>query len=293
MTLEVLATGPGTTVQDLGRVGHAAWGVGAGGAADRGSFRLANRLVGNPDGTAGFEVLLGGLQLRTTVGVTVAVTGAPVPVRVDDRPGRVDGPQWLPAGATLSLGAPLAGVRSYVAMRGGVDAPVILGSRSVDEASGLGRALRVGDTFAVGVQAGELPAVDQAVRRERRAEPLVLTGIAGPRDDWFTAEAIARFGTQTYVVEPASNRVGVRLAGAPLERRVHRELLSEPTVRGAVEVPADGQPIVFGADHPTTCGYPVIAVLDPDSADAVAQRRPGESVRFRLRPGFTCDGLSR
>ncbi|MHA3703764.1 5-oxoprolinase subunit C family protein [Jatrophihabitans sp. YIM 134969] len=281
MTLEVVEVGAGATVQDLGRTGHAAWGVGGGGAADRAGFRLAQRLVGTAEDAAAFEVLFGGFGLRTTTGAWVAVTGAPVPVAVGERVGRFDGPQWVPAGATLRLGRPSAGLRIYVAVRGGLDTEVVLGSRSVDEASGMGRAVRAGDRFEVGRAVVGPLLVDLAA--VRRADPTVLTGVLGPRDEWFTAAALEAFGTSEFTVEPESDRVGVRLSGPSLDRAVRRELLSEPTIRGAVEVPADGRPIVFGADHPTTCGYPVIAVLDPESVDALAQCRPGEVVRFRVR----------
>ncbi len=282
--IEVLNTGPGTTVQDLGRSGHAAWGISAGGAADRASLRLANRLVGNREDAAAFEVLLGGLALSFTAAATVAVTGAPVPVLLAGRPlGRIDGPQWVPAGSTLALAAPAEQVRSYVAVRGGLDTPLVLGSRSVDESSGVGHAVRAGDTIAVGTQTLGPPFVDQAPRRSWPTGPLTLNATAGPRDDWFTVDALRRFSTESYAVTTASDRVGVRLSGPPLERAADGELLSEPTLRGAVEVPADGLPIVFGPDHPTTCGYPVIAVLDPSSADLVSQCRPGQQITFRVR----------
>lgn len=286
--IQVLEPGPGATVQDLGRVGHAAWGLGTGGAADRGSLRLANRLVGNPESAAAFEVTLGGFTARFADAAWVAVTGAPAPAVLDGtRLGRIDGPQWVPAGATLALYAPPQQVRSYVAVRGGLDTELVLGSRSVDESSGIGRALRGGDTLAVGTHTCGPPLVDQVPRPGWPAGALVLHGTAGPRDDWFTEQAIRRLATQPYIVQPASNRVGVRLAGPALERAeatARSELLSEPALRGAVEVPADGQPIVFAADHPTTCGYPVVAVLDPTSADQLSQCRPGQAVSFRLRP---------
>ena len=282
--IEVLDPGPGTTVQDLGRAGYAAWGIAPGGAADRGSLRLANRLVGNAEDAAAFEVLLGGLTVRSTDAMLVAVTGAPAAVVIDGaRVGRGDGPQWVPGGARLTLRAPPHQLRSYLAVRGGLDTEVVLGSRSVDESSGIGRALRAGDTVPVGNRTVSPPKVDQAPRPAWPAGPLTLYGVVGPRDDWFTDESLARLQGQPYTVSPASDRVGVRLTGPVLRRRNRRELLSEPTLRGAVEVPVDGLPIVFAADHPTTCGYPVVAVLDPPSADLVSQCRPGQAVTFRLR----------
>jgi biotin-dependent carboxylase-like uncharacterized protein len=282
--IEILEAGPGTSVQDLGRTGYAAWGIAPSGAADRASLRLANRLVGNAEGAAVIEVLLGGLTVRAAIGALIAVTGAPATVLLDrTRAGRRDGPQWVPAGATLSLTSPPEQLRSYIAVRGGLDTAEVLGSRSVDESSGIGRGLRPGDVLEVGSHTAGPPLIDQAPRAGSPAGPLELHGIAGPRENWFTPDTLATFTTRPYAVTPAADRVGVRLTGPPLRRAVTREMWSEPTLRGAVEVPADGLPIVFGPDHPTTCGYPVVAVLDPASADLISQCRPGQSVIFRLR----------
>lgn len=281
--IDVLDPGPLTTVQDLGRVGHGAWGIGSGGAADRGSLRLANRLVGNPESAAALETLLGGLTLRFTKGALVAVTGAEAAPFVDDRPALIDGPQWIPDGSVLRLETPRHGLRSYVAVRGGLATEVVLGSRSVDLRGGLGRALAAGDTVAVGTDVAGAPLVSHAPRRPRADGPVRLTACLGPRDDWFTSDALRQLAGAAYVVAADSDRVGVRLSGPALERSTTAELVSEPALRGAVEVPPDGQPIVLGADHPTTIGYPVVAVLDGDSSDAAAQCRPGETVTFELR----------
>jgi biotin-dependent carboxylase-like uncharacterized protein len=280
--IEIVATGARTTVQDLGRVGSAGWGIPPGGAADRGSLRLANRLVGNPEGAAAFEVLLGGSAFRFGVAALVAVTGANAPVLVEGVVGRGHGPQWVPAGSVLQLLAPPGGLRSYVAVRGGLATAPILGSRSVDESSGIGRALRAGDVVPIGAEAAGPPTVDIAPQPMWPSGPVTLHAVTGPRDDWFTEASVRRFVSEKYTVEPASDRVGLRLSGTPLQRRIDAELLSEPTLRGAIEVPANGLPIVFGADHPTTCGYPVVAVLDAASADLAAQCRPGQVVTFAL-----------
>jgi biotin-dependent carboxylase-like uncharacterized protein len=280
--IEVVATGPHASVQDLGRVGYGAWGIAGGGAADRGSLRLANRLVGNAEGAAALELLLAGATLRFHRGAVIAVTGATCPFTVGRAPGRCDGPQLVPAGAVVQFGTPPQGLRTYLAVRGGVASEPVLGSRSTDERSGLGPALRVGDVIPIGVEVVGPPFVDFAPAAAWPAGPITLRGVVGPRDDFFTIESIERFARSEYTVEAASDRVGIRLTGPRLRRRTERELLSEPTVRGAVEVPPDGLPIVFSADHPTTCGYPVIAVLEPPSADTAAQCRPGQTVRFAL-----------
>lgn len=281
--IEVVATGPHASVQDLGRVGYAAWGIAGGGAADRGSLRLANRLVGNAETAAAFELLLAGATLRFDRAAVIAVTGATCPFTVDRAQGRCDGPQLVPAGAVVQFGIPRQRLRTYVAVRGGLATEPLLGSRATDERSGLGRRLRAGDVVPIGIEVVGPLLVDVAPVSAWPDGVVTLQGVFGPRDDWFTAESLDVFRHGHYSVQTASDRVGIRLDGPRLRRRNDEiELLSEPTIRGAIEVPPDGLPIIFSADHPTTCGYPVVAVLDPHSADVAAQCRPGQSVTFAL-----------
>ena len=175
--IEILEARPGTSVQDLGRTGYAAWGIAPSGAADRASLRLANRLVGNAEDAAVIEVLLGGLTIRATIGALIAVTGAPAAVLLDrTRAGRRDGPQWVPC-ATLSLASPPEQLRSYVAVRGGLDTAEVLGSRSVDESSGIGRGLRPGDVLKVGSRTVGPPLIDQAPRAGSPAGPWNCTAL--------------------------------------------------------------------------------------------------------------------
>ena len=272
-------------VQDLGRPGHGSLGVPVSGAADRRALRLANRLVGNCEGAAAIEVLLGGLALRATVASTVAVTGAPAPFTVDGRPAALYAPVQVAAGQTLALGRPAHGLRSYVAVRGGLQTERSLGSASTDLTSGLGppplqagHDLRVGTSSVDVVRHSEL-----AATHGTRHGDLVLRAILGPRDDWFAEEAVRLLGTTAWEVTHDSNRVGVRLSGPSLARTRAGELASEGVVRGAVQVPASGQPLVFFADHPTTGGYPVVAVVVDEDTDLLAQARPGDRVRFELR----------
>ncbi len=280
--IEVLDAGLLSTVQDLGRPGHGRWGIAPGGAADQRSLLLANRLVGNDEAAAGIEILLGRFVARFTESATVAVTGAWCDVSVGDRSGRMNGPFAVPAGETLRLGQAVQGARTYLAVRGGIDSEVSLGSRSTDVGAGLGiPRLVTGTTLAVGSETNGLPNTDVAPVR-RPGQEAVLHGVLGPRDDLFTDEAWYRLTHTKYTVMDDSDRVGVRLTGLPLERLDRSERPSEGTLAGAVEVPSDGQPILFLADHPSTCGYPVIAVLDADSVAAAAQFRPGHQVSFAL-----------
>ncbi|MEH1164776.1 biotin-dependent carboxyltransferase family protein [Micromonospora sp. CPCC 205539] len=276
--IEVLRAGALTTVQDLGRPGWAHLGVPRSGALDPAALRLANRLVGNPEDAAGLEITLTGCAVRLTKAATVAVVGAEVAVRAGERPGDTGRPLSMPAGTVLRVGPARHGVRSWLAVTGGIDVPLVLGSRATDTLSGLGpRPLRDGDRLPLGVPVGEPPSVDSTVGPPPRSA-LHLTLRLGPRDDWFTPTALDRLLGTAYTVSPLSNRVGARLAGATLPRTVAGELPSEGIVLGAVQVPADGQPLIFLADHPTTGGYPVIGVVS--DVTPLAQARPGTTVRF-------------
>ncbi|MFQ6148559.1 biotin-dependent carboxyltransferase family protein [Streptomyces seoulensis] len=278
--LVVVRAGALTTVQDEGRPGHAHLGVPRSGALDAPAAALANRLVGNPRGAAVLETTLDGCALRPRSPVAVAVTGAPCPVRLDGRPVAWGAPVRVPAGAVLEVGAAVRGVRGYVAVGGGVAALPVLGSRSTDLLSGLGPApLTDGTVLPLGPPAG-LPATVDVAPRPGPAAELVLRVTLGPREDWFTARALRVLATRPYRVSSASNRIGLRTEGPALERARTGELPSEGMVLGAVQVPPDGRPVVFLADHPTTGGYPVIAVVRAADLAAAAQAAPGTPVRF-------------
>ena len=289
--LEVLATGPLVLVEDAGRPGLAAVGVGRSGAADRTSYRLGARLVGHPGDRAALEVLLGGLVVRAHGRVTVALTGAPAPATVDGRPVAHAALVDVRDGATLALGMPLSGLRTYLTVRGGIDVPPVLGSRSADTLSGLGPApVRVGDVLAVGAPGDGFPNVDHVPHLA--SDPggaAVLEVGPGPRAAWVGGWSTALGGLLEVprVVSGDSDRVGLRLGGPPVQRVEawrHAELPSEGAVRGAVQVPAGGEPVVFLADHPVTGGYPVVGVLTASGCDRAAQLRPGETVRLVRAP---------
>ncbi|GIL30632.1 5-oxoprolinase subunit C family protein [Actinocatenispora comari] len=369
----VLKPGLLTTVQDRGRPGLAYLGVPRSGAADLPALELANRLVGNDPAAAGLEFTVTGAVLRAEESLLVAVTGAPAPVRVAGVEVPHGAAVRVPAGAEFAVGTARTGLRSYLAVAGGVAVPPVLGSRATDTLSGLGPApLRKGDTIPIGTPArtdlgaatGPAPAdvtrtdvtpdagpaeagpadagpavpgggvagradagrdtdradagrdTDRADadRDTDRADPhragagrdmgragagrddaesggaaVVLRVHPGPRVDWFTPAAVRTLLSAEYRVSPTSNRVGMRLTGPALARAVATELPSEGVVLGAVQVPAGGEPLVFLADHPTTGGYPVIAVVDPADVPRAAQARPGTPVRFESEgvPGWT------
>jgi biotin-dependent carboxylase-like uncharacterized protein len=276
-SLRILATGPFACVQDLGRPGYAHIGVGESGAADRGALRLANRLVGNPEDAASLEILIGGFEARVHEPALVAVTGAGGQVRVDGMPVGMNAAVAVSGGAVLRLDPARTGLRRYLALRGGIDVAPVLGSRATDTFNGLGPApLAPGALLPIGVPHLPVPDVDVAGVAPADADT-VLTITAGPRADWFRTDAlVGRF----YTVSSDSDRVAVRLDGKRVRRTVERELPPEGLVRGAVQVPSDGQPLIFLADHPVTGGYPVVAVLTDAAIDRAAQLRPGQTVQF-------------
>lgn len=277
--IEILDPGALTTVQDHGRPGHAHLGVPRSGALDAAALDLANRLVGNRHGAAGLETTLTGVRFRVSSGTRFAVTGAACAVLVDGRPVAWGAAVSVAAGAVVEAGQATSGLRSYVALAGGVDVPAVLGSRSTDLLSGIGPdRLAVGQVLPLGTPYDEAPAAEGF--RPVRGTELRLD--LGPRLDWFTDEAIARLDGAEYEVGSASNRIGLRLVGVPLERSRAGELPTEPMVLGAVQVPPNGQPVVFLHDHPTTGGYPVIGVVRSEDLGICAQARPGDRLTLRV-----------
>lgn len=288
--LQVRATGLLTVFQDLGRHGQARQGVSASGAMDQAALKAANRLVGNASNAAALETVGGGLQLRSVGDNVVAVTGADAVLTLTT----ADGQRWsvpryepvaLADGDMLAVGQPTAGARCYVAVRGGFAEAPVMGSCATDTLAHVGPApVAVGDWLAVQpapatsvVAAPELPPADLPTLEQE----VVLDVVMGPRTDWFTPEAIARFAAQRWQVTPQSNRVGLRLAGeVPLDRAITGELPSEGTALGALQVPPSGQPVLFLADHPLTGGYPVIGCVAPYHLDRAGQIPVGAWLRF-------------
>lgn len=288
--VEVLEPGVLATVQDLGRPGLAALGVGRSGAADASALRLANRLLGNPEEAAALELTLGGFRARVGGGAWVALTGAPAALRVGAREVAPYTVTWVPDGTEVAVGTPPSGLRSYLAVRGGLATPEVLGSRATDVLAGLGRGpLKHGDRLAVGDRAVEPLRVEHAPVLPPTDGELRLRVAAGPRAEWFTPIARQVLLTATFEVSADSDRVGMRLTGPALERSRHEELPSEGMVPGALQVPPSGQPTLFLVDHPVTGGYPVIAVVVAADLDLAAQARPGQRVRFTEVPAPALD----
>lgn len=286
--IEVLDPGPLALVEDLGRPGLGAMGVGRAGAADGDSFRLANRLVGNSEGAAAVEFVLGGLAVRFRRTATVALTGAPADVRVDGagcgRGAAFNAPFAVRAGESLRVGRPASGLRGYLAVRGGIGVPPVLGSRSWDSLARIGPPpLRSGDLLPIGADHDGEPVVDVAPVAAPAGGVATLRVLPGPRADRLAPDALTVLFGGGYEVTAESDRVGLRLAGPPLGRAAGTpaELPPEGMVTGALQVPPSGRPVLFLADHPVTGGYPVVGVVLTADLPLAAQLRPGDEVRFR------------
>jgi KipI family sensor histidine kinase inhibitor len=293
-TLELNRIGVQALFQDGGRPGLAAQGVSASGALDKAALRLANRLVGNDVNGPVIEIVGGGFEFTSRGASVVSITGADGTVTITSEAGRdrrVGRSQAiaLDSGDRVRLGEPAAGVRSYLAARGGFVADPVLGSVSTDTLAGIGAdALAAGQLVGIAsVRQGVVGAPESApVRLPDASQVVVLDVVMGPRTDWFTSESVELLGQQRWVVTPQSSRVGLRLLGAtPLVRTHEMELPSEGTLPGSIQIPPNGQPVLFLADHPLTGGYPVIAAVAPHHLDLAGQIPIGTAVRFRpIRP---------
>ncbi|MFV0405928.1 MAG: biotin-dependent carboxyltransferase family protein [Propioniciclava sp.] len=279
---EVMRVGASVLLQDAGRPGFAALGVSPSGAADRQAHTRANRLVGNRDAAATLEVVLGGLMIRAQAAMIVAVTGAATRMQINGEPAAYAAPLRLRPGDLVELRPPDIGLRSYLAVAGGWEAPLTLGSRSTDTLAHLGPPpVVVGTILSVGTSAARTARATAVAARPLASGTLTLEMLPGPRTNWLRNPARLM---GPWMVSNQLDRVGVRLEGTPLRRAdsfADAELPSEGVVRGAVQVPPSGLPVIFGPDHPVTGGYPVVGVLTRAARDAVAQARPGQLIQVR------------
>jgi biotin-dependent carboxylase-like uncharacterized protein len=288
-TIQVLRPGLLTTVQDRGRFGYQKFGVPVSGAMDEIALRVANLLVGNPQGAAALEVMALGPQLRFLADAVVALTGAEVEVDLDGRPVSWYKSFRIRARQVLDIRSCTHGLRAYLAVAGGIDVPVLLGSRSTCLVANFGgfrgRALATGDVLAVGPPSA--PLLDLVERevpdgwRPRHAAPVTLRVVMGPQDDAFTEEGRRTFLVSTYRVSPHADRMGYRLDGPVIAHKGSADILSDWVPLGGVQVPGDGKPIILLADRQTTGGYPKIATVIKPDISLVAQRRPGDTLAFQ------------
>lgn len=268
--LTVRKPGLSTLVVDLGRPHTRSLGVPVGGAADRTALTLGNALVGNPPTAAALEISLAGPTLGSHGEVACVLYGAPFTLSSDRQALTAGTTFTLQPGEELQIGGTRTGLRAYLCVRGGIQLPLILGSRSALHP------IQVGDDLLCFT--GKIaPRFIHSPRNESEG-PHLLRVIAGPQASWFEP---AEFYTQSFTICPASNRMGLRLEGKPL-RLPGRELVSEPVAPGAVQVTADGQCIVLGVDGQTIGGYPKIAHVIAADLDLLGQLRPDARVRFQL-----------
>jgi antagonist of KipI len=283
-TVKVIEPGMLTTVQDLGRPGHASIGVPLGGAADPLALRAVNRLLGNDEGAAALECTLLGPTVSFDRDTVVAITGA---VPTADTP-----KAWVTttvrAGEPLRMGSLTDGARAYLCIAGGIRVPRTLGSASTLLSAAFGghqgRALKAGDQLQLGVATGRAPdtRIADALRREytTRANPRTLRATDGPHQHLLDPAHIAAFWAATFTISNQSNRVGIRLDGAAIPAPNAAEMVSEGAFPGAIQLTPSGQPIVLCVDHPTTGGYPIIASVASVDLHLLGQLRPGDKVRF-------------
>lgn len=294
--LTVSAPGAQLLFQDSGRRGLTHWGVSPSGFADRAAAHEANRLVGNDPNETLLEALMGGYSFEAQQDVVLAVTGADLELTVtgaeEPKTARLNEPFALLAGQKLTAGFASAGLRSYIAVRGGFETEAVALSSSSDTLSGLGEApLGAGHNLPVGNRAtGAVRPPTAVLPLPERDQATEIRVTLGPRNDWFTATGIEAFTTNTWCVTAESNRIGVRLEPAgskapAIERKNTGELPSEGMVTGAIQIPPGGNPVVFLADHPVTGGYPVIATVYPDDLRLLAQSQPGTPITFTVISG--------
>ena len=288
-SIEILAPGPLTTVQDLGRYGFGRYGVPPSGAPDSFSLRVANLLVGNPEAEAGIEITLMGLRVRFLTDLVVALCGADLQPHVNDKPFEMWRSQILRKGDTLSLRAPKSGCRAYLAVGGGISLPLVLASKSTNLASKFGghegRALRKGDVLFSEIPERHFRSAGKMLAPERR--PLytgdwVLRVIFGPQDQDFPEESRSLFLNSSFAVSSQTDRTGIRLSGPALQRRKEMgdSIISEGIVSGAIQVPGDGQPIILLVET-ITGGYRKMATVISADLPSLGQVKPGDRVRFQ------------
>lgn len=285
---EVIQPGAFTTVQDLGRYGYQKYGVSISGAMDRFALRVANLLVGNEEGEAAIEATIIGPKLKALSKMRVAFTGADLSPEIDGKPAL----RWraldAPEGSILSFGALKSGCRAYLALSGGIDFPVVMGSRSIHTRSNLGgngRALAKGDVLKIkesGIRnqetAGRQLPEDQVPIYGRQWKVRV---VLGPQHDYFTRRGIETFLKGEYEITAQADRMGYRLKGPKIEHKGGPDILTDATPPGSIQVPGDGMPIILLADGQTTGGYSKIATVASVDQDLLAQARPGDKVRFQ------------
>lgn len=286
--LEVIAPGLHTTIQDAGRVGFQHVGVPASGPLDRISLRLANALVGNAAGAPALEILLQGPTLKVAAdSVRVALVGSNASIEV-----RSGEPRRIPAGQSVTfvrdevfrIGVLGDSLCAYLAIEGGLDVALVMGSASTYVRGGIGglqgRRFQKHDIIALKLDRAASRAEHALARTLELALEQPIRVIFGPQADYFTEEGVRTFLSSDYTVSPQADRMGYRLDGPAISHAKGHDIVSDGIVTGAIQVPGSGRPIVLMVDHQTTGGYPKIATVISADIPVVARRRPGRTMRF-------------
>ncbi len=280
--MRIIHPGPLSTVQDLGRTGYQSLGFSVSGAMDSRALRIGNLLLGNPQDAAAIEMTMSGMTVEFTSPAVIALTGADMQARRNGAPM----PRWtavyMHAGDVLTCGAAAAGLRAYLCVAGGIDVPVVMGSRSTNLKCGIGgfcgRKLAAGDWIPY--FAARSNTAGRAYTPDEYPAALTLRVIPGPQDDMFTAEGLRTFFSGEYTVTPSSDRMGIRLDGAAIESKNGSDIISDGIAPGSVQIPSSGKPIILMADRQTTGGYAKIATVFSPDLSRLAQARPGTKIRF-------------
>ena len=283
--LEVISPGLFTTVQDLGRWGHQSSGVPVAGPMDPFAHRLANAIVSNGRERATLEITLTGPTLAFCVARSFAVTGASFELFVDDRLVETESLLEARAGSVLRFGARRTGARAYLAVAGGIDVPLVLGSRATHVPSAMGgchgRSLRKGDQLPLGAPCSTPPHARLRPLEGLAQDVAIVRVMSGPQADRFTADALDALTASPYRVDSHSNRMGYRLVGPTLHHRHSADIISDATPLGTVQVPASGQPLLLMADRQTTGGYAKIATVISADIGVAGQVAPGDFLKFQ------------
>lgn len=285
MNLTVLSAGPLTTIQDRGRFGYVATGIGTAGAMDQEAYETASWLVGNRHGEAVLEATLLGPSIRFEGDCICAVTGADMQARVGNQPVPRYRPFWVQAGQTLTMGAAQNGCRGYLAVQGGLEVPEVLGSRSTDlkcRLGGLeGRALKRGDVLTTPDETHP-NCIDRRRRPVTYDQAVTVRVVPGPQEDYFTQRGLDTLKTAVFTLSDQSDRMGLRLRGPAIETVGGSDIVSDGIALGAIQVTSAGQPIILMADRQTTGGYAKIAAVCTADLSKLAQLRPGGTVQFEM-----------
>ncbi len=285
----IILRSPGmlTTVQDLGRTGHQKSGIAVSGALDSRSFSLANLLVGNGSAeAAALEMTLMGATVEFTEANVVAIAGADMGATLNGHPAPIYTAFSVQKGDLLALGLAVAGCRAYLAFAGGLDLPAVMGSRSTNLKCSLGgyqgRALKEGDSIPFAAPVIALPEMGKRVLppEDFSSASVLLRAVPGPQDDYFSGEGLQSFFGASFSVSARSDRMGCVLDGQAIPSATKTDIVSDGIPLGAVQISSDGKPIVMLADRQTTGGYAKIAVVASVDIPLLAQRKPGDSVRF-------------